>query len=196
MPPLYAQDPLSAVQRGPWRWVDLAAALADVGGQTWVLALLALALYAWRESEVKDVLRVFLPLAAALAAAAVLGALGRHLGAVPRPAGAGHGLASFLRVAFPPGHAASVAAFAAYSLLAYGRRARAALLLAIAIVAARAVAGGHWAWDLAGGIAAGAALGGTAYLAVLRAFPAGHLARLRAGRRAVRGAPAPAPPSA
>lgn len=195
MPPLYAQDPLSAVQRGAWRWVDLAAALADVGGQGWVLALVALALYAWLETEVKDVVRAFLPLAVALAAAAALCTLGRVLGAMPRPAGAGHGLASVLRVAFPPGHAASMAVLAAYSLLAYGRRARPALLLAVALAAARAVAGGHWAADLAGGLAAGATLGAIAYLAALRLFPSGHLARLRTGRRAGRGAPATAPPS-
>lgn len=185
MPPLYAQDPLSAVQRDPsWRWVDLAAALADVASEAWVLGLVALALYAFFEREVKDVVKVVLPLAVALAAAAGLAALARALGAVPRPAGAGQGAAGLLRLAFPGGNAAAVAAFATYSLLAYGRRARAAVLVAVAIVVARAASGAHWAGELAGGTVAGASLAAGAYAAALRLSPRGHLARLRAARRA------------
>jgi membrane-associated phospholipid phosphatase len=188
MPPIYAQDPLSALQRGEaWRFVDVAAAVAGAGSQPWVLALVALALYAWLELEVKDVARAFLPLAIGLCVAAALATLGRALGAVPRPAGAGQGAAGLLRALFPAGHEAAVATFAVYSLLAYGRRARAALLLGLALAAARAVSGAHWAADLAGGVLAGAALGALAYLAVLRLFPEGHLARLRQ-RRNGRGA--------
>src|SRR5512144_940082 len=85
MPPLSAQDALSAVQRGAgWRWLDLPVALADVASEPWVVALLALALFAWLEYEVKDVVKAFLPLGAALlAAAAVARARGRP------PAGGG-----------------------------------------------------------------------------------------------------------
>ncbi|HEY6001744.1 MAG TPA: hypothetical protein VIV57_02640, partial [Anaeromyxobacter sp.] len=86
-------------------------------------------------------------------------------------------------------------AFATYALLAYGRRARAALILAVAVATARAVSGAHWAADLAGGGMAGAALGVLAYRAALRIAPRGHLSRLRAYRRP--GPPAVAePPSA
>jgi membrane-associated phospholipid phosphatase len=172
------------VQRdAAWRWVDLAAALADVASEAWVLGLVALALYAFFEREVKDVVKAALPLAVALAAAAGLAALARALGAVPRPAGAGQGAAGLLRLAFPGGNTAAVAAFATYSLLAYGRRARAAVVVAAAIAVARAASGAHWAGDLAGGALAGAGLAALAYTVALRLSPAGHLARLRAGRR-------------
>jgi membrane-associated phospholipid phosphatase len=187
MPPLYVQDPLAAVERGTsWSWLDLPVALAEAAGEGWVVALIALALFAWLEREVKDVLKAFLPLLLALVAAGGVAALARGVGAVPRPVGgAGHGVAPLLSRAFPTGQAAAVAAFAAYALLAYGRRARAALLLAVAVATARVTSGAHWAADLAGGGVAGAALGAAAYAAALKLFPRGHLARLRAGRRSV-----------
>jgi membrane-associated phospholipid phosphatase len=195
MPPLYAQDPLSAV-RGAWRWVDLPIALADVASEAWVLALVALALYAWLEREVRDVVEVFVPLAAALIAAAGLAVLARALGAVPRPAdGEGHLAAALLR-AVAGGRAAGVAAFAAYSLLAYGRRARPALFFAAVFAAARVVAGPHWAPDLAVGGVLGTGLAAGAWAGAARLLPRGRLARLRATRRAQRGEAAPAPPSA
>lgn len=190
MPPLYVQDPLSAVERGiAWRWIDVPAALVDVAGETWIVALIALALFAWLEHEVKDVLKVFLPLALALAAVGGVGALARFLGAVPRPAGgAGRAVVPLFHHAFPAGQVGAVAAFATYALLAYGRRARAAILLALAVATARIVSGSHWAVGLAGGGIVGAALGAFAYGAALRFFPRGHLARLRAERRPVTGA--------
>lgn len=186
MPPLHAQGPLAAVERGAaWSWLDLPVTLAQVAGEGWVVALIALALFAWLEREVKDVMKVFLPLALALAAAAVVVALARPLGAVPRPpGGAGWGVTSLLGRAFPTGEGGAAAAFAAYALLAYGWRARAALLLALAVATARVSEGAHWAADLAGWGVAGAALGAAAYASALRFFPRGHLARLRAGRRA------------
>jgi membrane-associated phospholipid phosphatase len=197
MPPLYAQDPLSAVQRGlAWRWVDVPVALVDVASETWVVALIALALFAWLEREVKDVMKAFLPLALALATMGGLALLVRSLGAVPRPVGgAARGLAPLLSHAFPSGQVGAVAAFATYALLAYGRRARPALLLALAVATARIVSGAHWAVDLAGGGMTGSALGALVYAATLRLFPAGRLARLRTERRPVPDAVAE-PPSA
>ncbi len=197
MPPLYAQDPLSAVERSVgWRWIDVPVALVDVASEGWVVALIALALFAWLEREVKDVLKVFLPLAAALVATGGVALLARFLGGVPRPVGgAVRGVVPLLSHAFPTGQVGAVAAFATYALLAYGRRARAALLLAVAVATGRVVLGAHWAADLAGGGTAGAVLGLLAYAAALRLAPAGHLARLRAGRRGVAGAVAE-PPSA
>jgi membrane-associated phospholipid phosphatase len=197
MPPLYSQDPLSAVERGlAWRWMDLPIALLDAASEVWVVAFLALALFAWLEREVRDVLKAFLPLAIALAAAGGLAVVARSLGAVPRPAGGtARALAPLLGRAFPSGQMGAVAAFATYALLAYGKRARAALLLAVAVATARAFSGAHWAADLAGGGLAGAALGGLAYRAALRIAPRGHLSRLRAYRRPPPGAVAE-PPSA
>ncbi len=186
MPPLSAQDALSAVQRGAaWRWLDLPVALADVASEPWVVALIALALFAWLEHEVKDVLKAFLPLAVALLAAGGLAVVARAVGATPRPVGEGGASATSLLLwhAFPTGKVGGVAAFAVYALLAYGRRARAALVVAAAVAVARAVSGAHWLADLVGGAAAGAVLGAVAYAVVLRAWPRGHLAGLRAARR-------------
>jgi len=184
MPPLYPQDPLSAVERGvSWRWLDVPLALADAASDGWVVALIALALFAWLESEVKDVMKAFLPLSIALAAAGGLAFVAHALGAVPRPIGGAGRLAPLLRHAFPSGQAAAVAAFGTYALLAYGKRARAAVLLAVLVGVARVVSGAHWAADLAGGGIAGAALGAVAYAGALRLAPDGHLARLRARRR-------------
>lgn len=198
MPPLYPQDPLSAVQHGgAWRWLDVPIALADVASEVWVLALVALALYAWLEREVRDVVEVFVPLAAALAAAAGLALLARALGAVPRPvAGDEPRAAGLLLRAVASGQVAGVAVFAGYSLLAYGRRARPALLFALVFAAARAVAGPHWAPNLAAGGALGAALAGAAWVGGTLLFPRGRLARLRAARRVRAGDALAGPPSA
>jgi hypothetical protein len=139
MPPLSAQDALSAVQRGAgWRWLDLPVALADVASEPWVVALLALALFAWLEYEVKDVVKAFLPLGVALLAAAAVALAAQALGAVPRPVGQGGPGATSLLLwrAFPASNVGAVAAFAAYALLAYGRRARVALVLAAAVAVA------------------------------------------------------------
>ena len=84
MPPLY-QDPLSAVP-GAWRWLDLVRAIAEVSCEAWALALLALAVYSFLETEVKGVLKAFLPLGLALVAAGGLALLVRALGGLPRPA--------------------------------------------------------------------------------------------------------------
>jgi membrane-associated phospholipid phosphatase len=148
-------------------------------------ALLALALFAWLEYEVKDVVKAFLPLALALLAAGGLALAARALGAVPRPVGGGGaGTATLLFWrAFPAANVAAVAAFAAYALLAYGRRARGVLVLAAAVAVVRGISGAHWLADLAGGAAAGVALGAAAHAATVRLWPGGHLARLRGSRR-------------
>jgi hypothetical protein len=197
MPPLYAQDPLSIVQRGgAWRWIDVPIAVADVASDAWVLALVALALYAWLEREVRDVLQVFLPLATALVAAGGLALLARAFGAVPRPvAGEEAQAAGRLLRAVASGQAAGVAVFAAYSLLAYGRRARAALLFALVFAAARAVAGPRWASDLVAGGVLGAVLAGAACAGGTLLFPRGRLARLRAARRPLPSEVVAGPPS-
>ncbi len=186
MPPLSAQDALSAVQRGAaWRWLDLPIAIADVASEPWVVALIALALFAWLEQEVKDVVKAFLPLGVALLAAGGVAVAARAVGATARPVGEGGpgGASLLLWQAFPTANVGAVAAFATYALLAYGRRARSALLLGVAVAVARAVSGAHWVADLAAGAAAGAVLGAAAYAGVIRGWPRGHLARLRAARR-------------
>lgn len=186
MPPLSAQDALSAVQRGAaWGWLDLPLALADVASDPWVVALVALALLAWLEQEVQDVLRAFLPLAAALLAAVGLALAARAAGAVARPVGEGGTGAAALLLwrALPSPNVAGAAALAAYVALAYGRRGRAAVATASAVAAVRAASGAHWAAELLGGAAAGVALAAVAYLGALRLFPRGHLARLRWARR-------------
>ncbi len=197
MPPLYPQDPLNAVGRAAWRWLDVALAAGDVASEPWVLALVALALYSWLEREVRGVVKSFLPLASALALAAALALLARAALAVPRPVEAVGGLGSLVRRAFPTGHAAAVSVFATYSLLAYGRRAWGAVALAVLLALGRAFAGPHWGAEVAAGGLAGAVLGCAAYGAAVRLTPDGHLARLRKARAGTAGAVAnPSPPSA
>jgi membrane-associated phospholipid phosphatase len=190
MPPLY-QDPLSAVPGAEWHWLDLARALAEVSCEAWALALVALAVYSFLEDDVKGVLKAFLPLALALAAAAVVALGARALGGAPRPLeGAGHALGPLLRRAFPTSQAAAVVVFAVYTALAYGRRALPAVVVAVLVGIARALGAPHWAADLTGGAVAGGVLAAAAYLLTLRLLPRGHLARLREQRR--HGDPAPA----
>ena len=191
MPPLY-QDPLSAVP-GAWRWLDLARSLVEVSSEAWAIALLALAVYSFLESEVKAVLKVFLPLALALLAAGALTLLARKVGGLPRPAGAGHAVATALRRAFPTAQTAAVAVLATYTALVYGRRARAVVLPAALVGLVHVLAGPHWVADLAGGGALGVALGATAYALTLRLAPDGHVASRRP--RGHGGEPAPGPGS-
>jgi membrane-associated phospholipid phosphatase len=190
MPPLY-QDPLSAVP-GAWRWLDLVRALVEVPCEGWALALVALAVYSFLESEVKGVLKAFLPLGLALVAAGVAALLARKLGGVPRPLeGAGHAVAPLLRRAFPSGQSAAVAVFATYTALVYGRRAAPVVLAAALLGLAHALGGPHWVADLAGGGALGLVLGAAACAVTLRVAPGGHVAALRARRGQ---APSPAGP--
>lgn len=183
MPPIY-QDPLSAVRGAEWRWPDLARALAEVACEPWALALIALAAYSFYERDVKGVLKSVLPLALALAAAGGIAVIARTIGGVPRPLeGAGHALAPLLRRAFPSDQAAAVAVFGTFTALAYGRRARRVVLVAVAVGVTRALGGAHWAAELACGGVAGFLLGVAAYASTLRLLPRGHMARLRAVRQ-------------
>lgn len=183
MPPLYAQDPLAAVQRGlDWRWLDVPYAIAGGATEPWVVALLALALYAWLEHEVRHVLAAFLPLVLAMAVAGGLALAARALGAAPRPVGGAAAEAgTILRSSLSGANVAVAATFAAYSLLAYGRRAWVSLVVALVAAASRA-AGGAGGVDLAGGGVMGLVAGASSYAAAIRLLPGGHLARLRARR--------------
>jgi membrane-associated phospholipid phosphatase len=194
MPPLY-QDPLSAVP-GAWRFLDLVRALVEVPCEGWALALVALAVFSYLESEVKGVLKAFLPLGLALVTAGAAALLARKLGGVPRPLdGAGHAVAPLLRRAFPSGQTAAVMVFVTYTALVYGRRAIPVVVPAALLGLAHALGGPHWAADLAGGGTLGLALGAVACGLTLRVAPDGHVAALRARRGGRRGAsPAPAGP--
>src|SRR5512138_3710848 len=97
MPPLFARDPLEAVQRTsrPGWWLAPATALS-VACEHWVLALLALALFAWLEGDVPAVLKAFVPFALALLVGvglvAVCGRAGRAAGWGVRAVPSGHAL--------------------------------------------------------------------------------------------------------
>lgn len=187
MPPLLSQDPLDALHLAlQSRWLDVPMTVLAVACEPWALVLVALALYAWLEGEVLAVLKVVAPLAIALVVAGGLAVAAHHAGAAPRPAWAGEGAVGVLRRLLPGGQTVAVATFAAYSLLAYGRRAAGVLgLLALGGIA-RAYAGPHWAADVLAGGLAGGVLGWTAHAVAVRLHPDGHLASLRAARRASR----------
>jgi hypothetical protein len=188
MPPLTPHDPLAAVVReAAWRWVDLPVAFAGVAGEPWVLALVALALYAWLEREVRDVLAAFFPLLVAVAASAALALAARQLGGGgPGPSGGVGPAAAPLLWALASGQAAGVSVLAVHSVLAYGRRARIALLFALAFAVARALSGPGWLLELGAGALAGAAVAAAVYGATVKLFPAGRLARERRARRSAR----------
>jgi hypothetical protein len=178
MPPLY-QDPLSAVP-GAWRWGDLLRALVEVSTEAWALALVALALYSFFETEVKGALKVFLPLALALLAAAAFAFAARTLGGLPRPVGAaGHSLAPLLRRAFPTAQSVAVVVFATYTALVYGRRALVVAVPAAVLCVLHALAGPHPFAEFAGGAVGGLVLGAAAYGLTLRLSPDGHVAHRR-----------------
>jgi membrane-associated phospholipid phosphatase len=183
MPPLY-QDPLSAVP-GVWRWIDLARAAIEVSSEAWALAIIALAVYSFLETEVKGVLKSFLPLGLALVATVLVAFAARSVGGVPRPIeGAGNALGPLLRRAFPSGQASAVAVFATYTALVYRRRALPVALAAALLGVAHVLSGPHWAADLAGGGALGVALAAGAYALTLRLVPRGHVATRRPQREA------------
>jgi len=81
MPPLFAHDPLDAVQRAAQRgWMLAPATALSVACEYWVLALVALATYAWLESDVPAALKAFLPMALALAVGVGVVAAGAAMG--------------------------------------------------------------------------------------------------------------------
>lgn len=185
MPPFLANDPVAAARGVEAGWLAVAAAVLQVASEGWALALVALALYSWLERGVPAVVKAFLPALLAIAGAHALGGLLDALSGVPRPVGAGGAgpLDLLRRVGAPGGPVLAVAAFAAYSLAVYRRRGAAALLLALLASGAAIATGAPWPLVLAG-MALGAAVGLATWAVVVRAFPRGHLARLRAERAA------------
>jgi membrane-associated phospholipid phosphatase len=151
MPPLFAHDPLDALQRAtPPVWLLAAATALSVACEFWVLALVALAAFAWLERDVPAVLRVFLPLALSLALGIGIVAVGARLG----------GLAGWGVRAVPSGHALWGATFAAYALRVYGARVGAvAALLPLAGGASRIYLGSNGVPSVAAGWVIGAAVG-------------------------------------
>jgi membrane-associated phospholipid phosphatase len=112
MPPLFAHDPLDAVQRAGPGWLLAPATALSVACEYWVVALLALAVYAWLELDVPATLKACAPLLLALAVGVGVVAAGARVGVA-----AGWGVR-----AVPSGHALWGATFAAYTLWVYGRR--------------------------------------------------------------------------
>lgn len=160
MPPLLAHDPLEAAQRAahPGWWLAPATALS-VACEHWVLALLALSLYAWLERDVPSVLRGFAPLAIALLVGVALVVLSARAGRY-----AGWGVRGV-----PSGHALWSATFAAYTLRVYGKRwGGAAAALSLAGGLSRIYLGSNGLPSVAAGWALGAALGVAAQAAAAR----------------------------
>lgn len=181
MPPFFPQPPLPA--DGALRWLDVAFAVVAVACEPWALGFLALAFYSWLEREVRAVLAAAAPLLLALAASGALAVAARAAWSAPRLAAVdGGGLGLALRL-LPGAEVLAVAAFVTYSTLVYGRRGAVTLALGIAHAAARGLGGTPGA-VLAAGWVGGALLGGSAWLAAVRLFPRGRLARLRAARAA------------
>jgi hypothetical protein len=167
MPPVLPQDPFEAVHRAlQARWLDVPMAVLAALVDLWVLALVALALYAWMERDVPSALRAWLPLAIVLGAEALTLVLLRDLWAAPRPLGepgpAPGAIAPLLRHGFPSGTVLFAATFAAYTTRRYGRRGLVVAPVALAAVASRIYAGPGWAPEVLLGLPAGAALGVTA----------------------------------
>jgi membrane-associated phospholipid phosphatase len=174
MPPLFAHDPLDAVQRTAHPgWLLAPATALSVACEYWVLALLALAAYAWLERDVPSVLKGFLPLALALAVGVGVVAVGARLGVL-----AGWGVR-----AVPSGHALWGATFAAYSLRLYGVRLGAvAALLPFAGGVARIYLGSNGVPSVVAGWVIGALLGLLTFEAAARIAPSSPAGRRRAGR--------------
>jgi membrane-associated phospholipid phosphatase len=142
---------LDALQRAaPPVWLLAVATALSVACEYWVLALVALAVFAWLERDVPAVLRAFLPLAASLAVGIGIVALGSRLG----------GLAGWGVRAVPSGHALWGATFAAYALRLYGARVGiVAALLPLAGGASRIYLGSNGVPSVAAGWVIGAAVG-------------------------------------
>ncbi len=189
MPPAYAHDPFLALHqavRAPWLdWAMVALSVACTG---WAVALVALAILSWLERDLRGLARSYLPLAAALGAQAAAVQAIKLAVAAPRPIEVfGPAVVRQLLptegAAFPSGHAAAAALLASYATLVYGRRAAPLWALAFLGGLSRIYVGAHFALDVVGGWALGAAVGVALYAAVLGIAPGGHLALLRASRR-------------
>jgi membrane-associated phospholipid phosphatase len=163
MPPLFAHDPLDAVQRAARpTWLLAVATALSVACEYWVLALLALAAYAWLERDVPAVLKAFLPLALALTVGVGLVAIGARAGVI-----AGWGVR-----AVPSGHALWGATFALYTLRVYGvRLGLLAALLPVAGGVSRIVLGSNGVPSVLAGWVIGALLGALTYEIAARVAP-------------------------
>src|SRR5512140_1011574 len=174
MPPLFAHDPLDALQRGAHPgWLLAPATALSVACEHWVLALLALALYAWLERDVPAVLRTFAPLALALVVGVALVAAGARAGVL-----AGWGVR-----AIPSGHALWGATFAVYTFRVYGlKTGLLAALLPLTGGAARIYLGSNGVPSVGAGWVIGALIGWSAYAVAVRVvpgnWPGGRRARL------------------
>jgi membrane-associated phospholipid phosphatase len=155
MPPPFAHDPLDAVQGAarPGLWLAPATALS-VACEHWVLALLALALYAWLEGDLPAVARSFLPLLVGLGVGVAVVAAAARAGSV-----GGWGVRGV-----PSGHALWAATFAAYTFRVYGPRwGAAAAALALAGGIARIYLGSNGLPSVGAGWLVGALLGAATY---------------------------------
>ena len=172
MPPLFAHDPLDAVQRTAHPgWLLAPATALSVACEYWVLALLALAAYAWLERDVPTVLKAFLPVALALAVGVGVVAIGARLGVL-----AGWGVR-----AVPSGHALWGATFAVYSLRVYGVRLGVlAALLPLAGGVSRIYLGANGAPSVVAGWVIGALLGALTFEIAARVAPTSPAGRRRA----------------
>jgi membrane-associated phospholipid phosphatase len=175
MPPLLVHDPLDAAQRAPhpgW-WIAPATAMS-VACEPWVLTLIALAVFAWRERDVPSALKAFAPIPVALGVGA-----GLVLGGARAGAWAGWGVR-----AIPSGHALWGAVFAAYLLRLYGLRSGLlASLLPLAGGLARIYLGSNGLPSVAAGWALGAALGLAAFAVAGKVAPTSPAGLRRGGRR-------------
>jgi membrane-associated phospholipid phosphatase len=179
MPPLFAHDPLDAVQgAGRHGWLLAPATALSVACEHWALALVALALYAWLERDVPSVLKAFLPFALALLAGVALVALSRRAGAL-----GGWGVR-----AVPSGHALWGATFAAYTLRLYGARwGLAAAALALAGGVSRIYLGSNGLPSVGAGWGVGALLGVAAFELAARLAPRSPAGLRRSGQIVVEG---------
>jgi membrane-associated phospholipid phosphatase len=171
MPPLFAHDPLDAVQRAahPGWWLAPATALS-VACEHWVLALLALATYAWLERDVASVLKTFLPLVVAL---------GVGIGVVAACGGVG-ALAGWGVRGVPSGHALWGATFAVYTVRVYRSRwAYLAIALPLAGGLGRIYLGSNGIPSVAAGWGVGALLGVVAFEAAARFIPGSRAGQQR-----------------
>jgi membrane-associated phospholipid phosphatase len=193
MPELYRHDPFLGVHQAlQSRWLDLPMAIASTACEGWALALAAAVVLAAVEGERRRFFAAMLPLGLALAASGFAVQELKDLWCTPRPLsvyGPGQvriGMEPLFLFGFPSGHASAAATFATCLVLSYGSRARLALLVPAFGGLSRVYVGAHWVTDVLGGFALGATLGGMAYAVAIWGWPDGHLARLRAARRAAR----------